>query len=76
MYIKLKKFKNTINSLNKAIEINPVNSQDYTLRANCQTILNNFNAAIKDYNKVTELNPSDTNTYYSRELALYNLSGL
>ena len=57
-----------IQDCNKAIKLDPKNSDLYLLRGLAKANLDDHRGAIQDYNKAIELNPEDTLTYLLRGL--------
>ena len=61
-----KDYKGAIISINKAIELNPKNSDAYFNRGNCKDDLGDKKGAIDDYSKAIELNPKLALAYMNR----------
>ena len=61
----LKRFKESIEDFNKAIEIDPEYAQYYITRGDYFNKLKNYEKAIINYKKAIELNSEEVNYYYS-----------
>jgi len=63
----------TIQEFNKAIPIDPDDSDAYNNRGNAYYDLGQWRRAIEDYDKAIHLDPDDAMAYYNRGVAYYNL---
>lgn len=72
--IKLENFADALVDYNKAIEIDPRNSNIYTYRALVNFKLGYYLDAVNDYNNVLDLEPNSPLTYYNRGMTLLRLS--
>lgn len=70
-----KQWKEALEPLTKAIELDPNRAISYLYRGYIHDILGNYKLAIADYNKAIGLNPkeADTYAYYRRGIAYNNL---
>ena len=59
-------YSGSIIEYNKAIEINPNNSDIYYNRGASKSKLKDYKGAIIDYTKAIEINPNNTKVYYNR----------
>jgi tetratricopeptide (TPR) repeat protein len=57
---------NAVINYTSAIEVNPMNAEAYSKRANLQHILGKYDLAIKDYNVAIEFNPDAAVLYSNR----------
>ncbi len=64
------KWKEAVQDLNKAIELDPLNEQAYLVRADIIQVLDE-DAPLKDYNKCIEMNPNKVELYAARALYYY-----
>lgn len=72
--IKLEDYTNALVDYNKAIEIDPRNTNIYTYRGLVNFKLGYYLDAVTDYNNVLDLDPNSTITYYNRGMTLLRLS--
>lgn len=63
-------------AFNKAIKLNPQNTEAYFYRGNVYDELGNYKQAIVDYNKTIKLNPVYIDAYLRRGFAYNNLGKL
>ena len=69
-------YSGSITEYNKAIEINPNNSDIYYNRGASKSKLKNYKGAIIDYTKAIEINPNYGRAYGNRGIAKENIGDL
>lgn len=67
------KWNEALNAFNKAIKLNPKNTEAYFNRGSAHDELGNYEQAIVDYNKAIKLNPIYIDAYLNRGFAYNNL---
>ncbi len=72
-YSSLKSYEKAIDDLNKAIELDPNNSQFYLDRVNRYLSLMSYEKAIDDCNKAIELDPNNAEFYLGRGICYFFL---
>ena len=65
-YITAGKYKEAINSLNKAIEKDPKSSKAYYVRGIAYDKVGKYKEAVRDFNKAIEIDPKNAYAYAGR----------
>jgi tetratricopeptide (TPR) repeat protein len=67
----LKKFDLVIENCDKAIKLNPKQSQAFYYRGRAKTVLKDYEGALKDLTTAIKLAPGDAGNYYAKGLLYY-----
>ena len=63
----------TIQEINREIELNPDNPVAYNIRGNIKSSIGDYKGAAKDYGRAIELDPGYAEAYYRRGNAKNNM---
>ncbi len=73
IYLQLGEYQQAVDYYNKAIAINPTDTDAYNNRGIAYRNLGKYQEAIQDYTKAITINPQSANTYNNRGVVYYNL---
>jgi tetratricopeptide (TPR) repeat protein len=63
----------TIQEINREIELNPDNPVAYNIRGNIKSSISDYKGAVKDYSRAIELDPGYAEAFYRRGHAKNNM---